>query len=374
MQPPRAIPGLDAALSGPDDAVRAVARGCTGCGACLADCAFLRRSGTPGDLARAALAGRNGFDPYQCSLCGLCGAVCPEGLAPGDLFLALRRETAGRGGLDLARYRRLLAYEARGHSRLFAWRGLPPGCDTAFFPGCSLPGTRPGTAWRLFSELRRHLPRLGVVLDCCHKPSHDLGRQEFFAERFAEVLAPLREHGVGRVLTACPGCHTVLSRHAAPLAVQTVYEFLAERGLSAPGRAAGRVTVHDPCPLRRADGVQDAVRRLLAGAGLEVEEMRSSRGRTLCCGEGGAVGCVAPELSAAWGRRRGEEAAGRRIVTYCAGCAGFLSRVAPTVHLADLLCDPGLALAGRARVARAPFTYLNRLLLKRRLRLALRMD
>ncbi|MEW5773478.1 MAG: (Fe-S)-binding protein [Thermodesulfobacteriota bacterium] len=360
--------------AGPDLAhmARALAEGCTRCGSCAVACGFLQQHGLPGAQAQALLDGGAAGDPYRCSLCGLCGAVCPEGLAPGEFFLALRREAVGRGGLDLARYRRLLAYEARGHSRLFAWRGLPPGCDAVFFPGCALPGTRPGTAWRLFAELRRHLPRLGVALDCCHKPSHDLGRQEFFAQRLAEVLAPLLECGVGRVLTACPNCHAVLSRHAEPLAVQTVYEFLAERGMSASPRATGRVTVHDPCPLRHADGVHDAVRRLLAGSGLEVEEMRSSRGRTLCCGEGGAVGCVAPELSAAWARRRGEEAAGRRIVTYCAGCAGFLSRVAPTVHLADLLCDPDLALSGRTRVWRSPFTWLNRLRLKLRLRRALR--
>ena len=359
-------------------AARDLAGGCTRCGACAASCAFLQKYGLPGDLASAALAGQDACDPYACSLCGLCGAVCPEKLCPGDFFLALRREAAAGGGLDLARYRKLLGYEARGHSRLFAWRGLPPGCDTVFFPGCTLPGTRPETTWRLFSELRRHLPRLGVILDCCHKPSHDLGRQEFFAARFAEVLAPLREYGVSTVLVACPNCHTVFSRYAAPLRVRTVYEALAELGLSAPRRVAGQVTVHDPCPLRGAEDVQQAVRGLLAKAGLEVAEMRHARGRTLCCGEGGAVGCVAPELAAAWGRRRQEEAGGRRMVAYCAGCAGFLSRVGPTAHLADLLFNaegpdgPERVLAGRAKVSRAPFTYLNRLRLKRRLRRALR--
>jgi Fe-S oxidoreductase len=353
-------------------AAEAVAAGCTRCGACAAGCAFLQKYGLPGDLAQAALEGGSGCDPHACSLCGLCGAVCPEGLDPADFFLVLRREAAERGGLDLARYRTLLGYEARGHSKLFAWRGLPPGCDAVFFPGCTLPGTRPRTTWRLFAELRRHLPRLGVVLDCCHKPSHDLGRQGFFAARFAEVLAPLFEYGVSTVLVACPNCHKVFSRYAAPLKVRTVYEFLAEAGLSSPPRARGRVTVHDPCPLRDAAEVQQAVRGLLAGAGLEVQEMSHSQGRTLCCGEGGAVGCVAPELSAAWGLARREEAAGRRIVTYCAGCAGFLSRVAPASHLADLLFEPERVMAGKARVARTPFTYLNRLLLKRRLRRALR--
>ena len=366
MPPHPTQPSLRDAAPDAAVAARALAAGCTRCGACAATCAFLQKHGLPGDIAQAALEGGGGGLAYECSLCGLCGAVCPEGLAPADFFLALRRAAAASGGLDLARYKVLLGYEARGHSRLFSWRGLPPGCDAVFFPGCTLPGTRPAATWRIFHELRRHYPRLGVMLDCCHKPSHDLGRQAFFAERLADVLAPLREYGVSTVLVACPNCHKVFANYAAPLKVRTVYEVFAERGLSMSARLRGEVTVHDPCPLRGAPAVQEAVRGLLAGAGLDVAEMRHSRSRTLCCGEGGAVSCAAPELSAAWGRKRRKEAGGRRVVAYCAGCAGFLSRTGPAAHLADLLFSPDGA--GRARVWRAPFTYLNRLLLKRRFR------
>jgi len=53
------------------------------------------------------------------------------------------------------------------------------------------------------------------------------------------------------------------------------------------------------------------------------------------------------------------------VVTWCAGCADHLSARMPTAHLLDILFDPERALSGRARVARSPFTYANRLLLKR---------
>ena len=58
------------------------------------------------------------------------------------------------------------------------------------------------------------------------------------------------------------------------------------------------------------------------------------------------------------------------MVTYCAGCAHQLSGKAPTSHVLDLLFEPTAALTGKVRVARAPFTYWNRLLLKRSLRKA----
>jgi hypothetical protein len=45
----------------------------------------------------------------------------------------------------------------------------------------------------------------------------------------------------------------------------------------------------------------------------------------------------------------------------------MLGRVTPTDHLVDILFDPERTLAGRARVSKAPFTYLNRLRLKKHL-------
>ena len=57
---------------------------CTECGACQENCAFLNRYGLPrtiaAELARAPLSHWN--MAYECSLCELCGAVCPEHLDP----------------------------------------------------------------------------------------------------------------------------------------------------------------------------------------------------------------------------------------------------------------------------------------------------
>ena len=58
-------------------------------------------------------------------------------------------------------------------------------------------------------------------------------------------------------------------------------------------------------------------------------------------------------------------AGGRRGVPYGGGCAGFLSRAgAKVVHLGNLIFEPQTAMAGKSPVAKAPFTYVNRLRLK----------
>jgi len=99
--------------------------------------------------------------------------------------------------------------------------------------------------------------------------------------------------------------------------------------------------------------------------GLTVEEMPHSGRNTVCCGKGGAVDLLHPELAASWGGLRKKEADGRRIITYCAGCVQSLGSQTPTSHLVDLLFAPAPTLSGKKKGSGAPFTYLNRLLLKR---------
>jgi uncharacterized membrane protein YdjX (TVP38/TMEM64 family)/ferredoxin len=335
----------------------------------VAECAFLRKQGTPKAIADSLAFG----DPerlsaaFECSLCGLCAEVCPVGVAPSMLFLEMRREVTEKGLGDRPEHGRLLAYERRGTSPRYTWYALPAGCDTVFFPGCALPGTRPDTTLAVFERLRGLVASLGIVLDCCAKPSHDLGRTERFEALFPEMRDWLLGQGVRTVLVACPNCHKVFRDRGGELAVKTVYEVLAGDDRPWPKVAGETVAVHDPCPVRCEEPVHAAVRALAGRVGLAMEEMAHSGRRTVCCGEGGAVAYLAPGLAGNWTELRGREAAGRRLLTYCAGCAGLLGRTAPASHLLDALFAPKGAALGAEKVSRAPFTYWNRLWLKRRL-------
>ena len=84
--------------------------------------------------------------------------------------------------------------------------------------------------------------------------------------------------------------------------------------------------------------------------------------KTICCGEGGSVGCLNPNLSDNWGTRRKEEAGATRILTYCAGCANFLGAKTPTSHVLDLLFDPESGL-GVAMLRTTQFNPVTRQLL-----------
>jgi Fe-S oxidoreductase len=92
--------------------------------------------------------------------------------------------------------------------------------------------------------------------------------------------------------------------------------------------------------------------------------MKHQKKRTLCCGEGGSASFVAPDITDQWAEERAQQAEGRPVITYCAGCVQFLSGPLGIVHLVDLLLEPKRALEGTLAISRSPFTYLNRLMLK----------
>ena len=215
---------------------------------------------------------------------------------------------------------------------------------------------------------------LGIVLDCCTKPSHDLGRRNHFEYMFGKLRQHLLDSNIRMVLVACPNCYKIFKDYVNGLEVQTVYEVISTGDLPAGATGSGEIVVHDPCPLREETAVQDSVRSILTRMGLSLSEMKHHGKLTVCCGEGGSVGFVRPVLAKKWGQIRRDDANGRKIVTYCAGCAGFLNRVTPTVHIADVLFSTDKAINGGLRVAKSPFTYINRLKLKKRFKGALEPD
>jgi Fe-S oxidoreductase len=147
---------------------------------------------------------------------------------------------------------------------------------------------------------------------------------------------------------------------------EAFYEVFALDGLGKRSQPMNTVTIHDPCVIRFDQHVRGAVRKLVKDQGFRVEEMPHSGLSTLCCGEGGGVGFLAPDLAGAWSKLRQKEARtiGRKVVTYCAGCADVLSRLIPTTHVFDMIFEAEGS-SGNTRVAKLPVAYWKRLKLKK---------
>ena len=183
---------------------------------------------------------------------------------------------------------------------------------------------------------------------------------------FGEMKGYLLDQGVQTVLVACPNCYKMFKEYGDPLQVKTVYEILAE-GKDIEGKGIqGTVTVQDPCVTRFENPIQDAVRNLIRSHGISIDELEHQRANTLCCGEGGAVGFIAPELAESWRNKIKSETRGKQILTYCAGCVTHLNRLTPTHHVLDFLYEPEATLSGKIKGSKAPITYWNRIRLKKR--------
>jgi len=358
------------AASALPEKITTISEKCINCDFCKQECEFLKKYGKPKEIADA-------FNPFEkkhqtmafeCSPCGLCAAVCPVDIDPSEMFLEMRREAVRQGNGVFPEHAGPLKYEKRGTSRRYTWYGLPKDCDTIFFPGCTLPGTQPDKTIQLFDYIQAQIPTLGIVLDCCTKPSHDLGREAYFDAMFGEMKNFLVKNRIRNIYVACPNCLKIFSRYGKELSVKTVYEFMAKNGLPSKAQVKQTVSIHDPCSVRFNEQIHTAIRELTERQGLTVAEMAHHGEKTICCGEGGAAVMVASGLASNWGNLRKREADGKRMITYCAGCTSFLDPITPTIHILDLLFEPEAALAGKVRVSKAPFTYLNRIRLKSRLK------
>ncbi|MBF0112148.1 MAG: (Fe-S)-binding protein, partial [Desulfamplus sp.] len=367
----------------PQNYTEIIKQQCINCPKCVAQCAFLKQYGTPAKIAESYLASIEQEDgagksdesknwleiSYQCSLCGLCSAVCPVKLSPEKMFLEMRREAVTFNIAPLPEHNPIIAYEKKGASKRYSWYSLPQDCHTVLFPGCTFAGTRSDTTLALYEHLKSKEPTLGIVLDCCCKPSHDLGRASFFDEMFGEMRSWLIEHGVKTIIVVCPNCYKVFKSYGSPLEVVSAYERLLEHDLVPTAtlpKISSFFSIHDPCVLRNEPQIQNAVRIIAQKIGFSTKEMPHSRQKSLCCGEGGSVGFVAPEFASNWGEIRKNEATnnGGNLLTYCAGCAGFLNKRVPTHHIIDAIFYPESVEAGTRKVSKAPFTYINRIKLK----------
>ncbi|MDW7771597.1 MAG: (Fe-S)-binding protein [Desulfobulbaceae bacterium] len=351
------------------------ARDCVECGLCQKDCFFLQQYGSPKEIAERGLRADELLrESFECSLCGLCTVVCPKDIDPALMLrdMRIRGREAGLG--EFAEHRGILSYERWGISPLFTWYGLPQKCTAVFFPGCAMLGSRSRRMVQIYERLRENISGLGLVLDCCAKPSHDLGRRDFFARNFGAVKEFLAGNGVRTVLVACPSCYRVWQDYGEGMRVRTIYEEFARGGLPEKLQSPVTVTVHDPCAVRGETGIHRAVRELVAGMGLEISEMKHYGRRTVCCGEGGAACYLVPEVAGNWTKLRAQEAEDRHIITYCAGCTNFLGQLTRTDHVADLLFEPEQTLAGNIRATRSPLTWLRRLVLKKNLHRLVKPD
>lgn len=361
-----------------EEGARAEAERCLNCQCleCVRVCDYLEKhKGHPKTYARqiynnaAIVKGQHLANKLvnSCSLCGLCGRVCPEGFDMAELCLAARRDMVARGAMPQSAHEFALEDMAAADGPDFALclpdPAAPPGeqtCAYVFFPGCQLSASHPHHVESAYAYLRRHLSAagqgggqggVGLMLGCCGIPAHWAGQTEAF-RRSAENLARQWESlGRPKVVAACSGCLSVFRlpefQQAAPgLCAVSLWEVLDTLPLPGNGILPRPfLALHDPCTARDDEAFRRAVRSMLSRLGVPWKELEYSGEKAECCGFGGLMALVDPPLGHTVARRRAAESR-RDYLASCAMCRDRLYTAGKrTWHLLDLVfpcadCDP----------------------------------
>ena len=283
----------------------------------------------------------------SCALCGLCGAVCPEKLDMGEFCLETRQGMVEKGKMPPSVHEFALRDMAFSTSEAFTLARHQPGHETSghvFFPGCQLSASSPGQVFQIYEHLQQSIEGgVGLILGCCGAPAKWAGREEIFGDTIGLVREQWEQLGSPPVITACSSCYRMFKDHAPAMPVESLWTVLDRVGLppSVAPASSALVAIHDPCPTRYENHIQDAVRHLLGKLGVQVAELKDNRSLTTCCGYGGHMAFANPEVADKVVHRRIHDSEADYL-TYCAMCRdNFAARGKRTLHLLDLICTSG---------------------------------
>ena len=171
---------------------------------------------------------------------------------------------------------------------------------------------------------------------CCGMPAAGYGRQDLVMKQARHNIALFEQAEVEFIVTDCATCGSTLKEYGRLLAddpewaeramrfskkVRDVSEFLGSIPLEKPqGRIEGRVTYHDPCHLRRGQGVWKQPRDLLKMIdGLEFVELPEA---DWCCGSAGSQLITHYETSLKVLDRKMDQLESARADYIASGCPG----------------------------------------------------
>jgi heterodisulfide reductase subunit D len=273
---------------------------------------------------------------YDCTLCGRCNAVCPVRIDTRPLWVAMREQLVELGPypelFDSLRETVTTKYNISGDSnedRLIWSENLeqvPEGvkgkeeAEMVYFVGCTpsfYPQTYgiPQATVEVMQRAGLDFATLGGEEWCCGYPLIIAGMGDAVKELVEHNVEAVRRKGARKLVAGCPSCyHTWLHEYpkilGEPLGfeVQHLTQLLEEliaRGRLKLGEFNRPVTYHDPCDLGRNGGIYDAPRNVVRSIpGISFTEMEENRQYALCCGGGGDVAMVDPELVDAVARKR----------------------------------------------------------------------
>lgn len=315
---------------------------------------------------------------YACFDCLACSQVCPVGIRPADLALEMRQmqeQTQPKLWKNIL-FSRLLSQQKKLEPAVWPMRlyrqtenvlGGQPRDLAAMLPPLpqrtarqALPEITPAKRTNhykvgFFLGCAQNLlfasQSIAVVrvlsanqctvftpqnMACCGMPARGYGRTDLLLDYARHNIAQFEEADLDAIVTDCATCGAVLKKYGEILEgapqwaeraaefsrkVQDISEFLCSIPLTKPEtRLDTRVTYHDPCHLRRGQGIWEQPRQLLKMInGLDLFEMPEA---DWCCGSAGSQLITHYETSLQVLDRKMDNLASTQAEIIASGCPG----------------------------------------------------
>ncbi len=309
---------------------------CNRCGFCLPNCPIYlvegKESATPrgrNAITRSVIEGRLDWSPeiegsiFSCLGCGACTAACFPKVETTQLVLRDRQCLVGEG-LYPRIADRVARFLEESHNisdeenkERGEWqeliKDLPEHAlekrhaDVVFFVGCvasffPVAQNIPANMARIMEQAGLDFTILGGEEWCCGFPLIGAGMPDKVSKLVEHNSDKVRQVGAKEIVFTCPSCyHTWKHIYSPDLNIYHATQMLdrvIQEGRIHFKQINATVAYHDPCDLGRNSGIFEEPRRVLkAIPGIKLVELPNNRQLARCCGGGGNLEMVNPELS-----------------------------------------------------------------------------
>jgi heterodisulfide reductase subunit D len=286
---------------------------------------------------------------FRCTLCSNCEEVCPLGIRLKELWLSLRQDLVQQKTYpskidmirtNLAKSRNVFGEDNSERAEWVEDMRKPPadryirpraevvyitGCVSAYFP---LAQKIPIALAEIMDAGGVDFTLLGTEEWCCGFPLLGAGLMEMFTEFRDQNLAAVKAKGAKTVVFACPSCYQMWCEHYGTdielLSAPELLLRLVRSGRAPVAKLPLTVAYHDPCDLGRGARVFEEPREVIRSIpGVTLVELPHSRENCRCCGGGGNLEMVDPDLSAKIAKAKIDEVlatGAQAVVTSCQQC------------------------------------------------------